>query len=193
MSTFNQSEISKILKLKSSISSYYSLQMKKLGDNNLTSHFFSSCIITGGCIASLFHDEAVKDIDLYSKKAKDIVKIKDIITSKPDQIKEFGKYDLDDASVTPGQKAITANAITLTNDVQFIILGEAELCRQAFDFIHCMPWFDISNQKLHISRSQYDAINSKKLIVNPLYRSEIKQRRLEKYINRGWVYDNSSI
>lgn len=186
MSTFNQSEIAKILKLKSSISSYYSLQMKKLGDTTLTSQFFSNCIITGGCISSLFHDEAVKDIDLYAKDSKHITKIKDLILEKPSNIKEFGNYDLDNSTVVPGQKAITDNAITLTNDVQFIILGSAEDCRNSFDFIHCLPWFDISAQKIHISRSQYDAIKNKHLIVNPKYTGEVKQRRLEKYAKRGW-------
>ena len=193
MNSFTDTEVTQILKLKSAISSYYNLQMKKLGDNKLSSLLFSNCIITGGCIASLFHNEPVSDIDVYAKHAKDIQAIKHyIIDERIDIVKTFEQYELDAQGnkvnlPNAGQKAVTDNAVTLTNDVQFIYLGEADDCRAKFDFIHCMPWFDIGAQKLHISRSQFDSIRDKRLVVNPGFNTEaVKDRRIQKYTKRGW-------
>ena len=193
---FTNSDKSRILKLKSSIASYYNLQMKKLGDKKLESLFFEHGIITGGCIASLAHDEAVKDIDVYAKTAKGLNFVQTYMTSlmPHSQIASLDKYVLDDEGnkqvTVKGAIAITSNAITLTNDVQFIILGEAEDCRQKFDFIHCMPWFDIASQKLYLSEYQWRCIQHKKIKVNPTYRSEVKQNRIDKYIKRGWTQEH---
>lgn len=192
---FSNSDKSKILKLKSSIASYYNLQMKKLGDKKLESLFFEHCIITGGSISCLAYDETVADIDLYAKTAKGLTEIESyIITHMPkDQIARFDKYTLDDegakmVTVKDGEYAITNNAITLTNSVQFITLGEAEDCRKKFDFIHCMPWFDIASQKLHISEDQFGCIKLKKLKRNPLYSGQFAKRRVDKYVKRGWGF-----
>lgn len=197
MSTFSQSEKTEILRLKSSLSSYYNLQMKKIGDNFLTSKFFSKCIITGGCIASLYHNEPVNDIDVYAVDIKSLKEIKEhIILSNSDMIKDYKKYEIeDDTNAKTNAKMITDNAVTLTNDVQFVYLGTAGECRPKFDFIHCMPWFEIATQRLHISKTQYESIKHKRLVLNPSFEREaIKDRRIKKYQDRGWtMYDNSSI
>lgn len=185
---FSSLDKTKILKLKSAISSYYSLQMKKLGDDGLQSVFFNSCVITGGCISSLYHGEAVNDIDLYAKTKPqcDAVK-KIIIDTKKNLIKSSEVYNLEDKP----EPLITANAITLNNDVQFVHMNTADECKRNFDFIHCMPWFDISQQKLYISEAQYYAIRDKKLIKNPQYNREVKSQRIDKYIKRGWTWETS--
>lgn len=197
MPTFTQSDKTKILRLKSAVSSYYNLQMKKIGDNFLTSKFFSHCIITGGCIASLYHNEPVNDIDVYAVDTKSLKEIKDhIILGNSDMIKDYKKYELeDDANSKTKAKMVTDNAVTLTNDVQFVYLGTASECRPKFDFIHCMPWFEIATQRLYISKAQFDAIQNKQLVLNPSFEREaIKDRRVKKYQDRGWtMYDNSSI
>ena len=188
MSTFTQSDKTKILKLKSSVSSYYNLQMKKIGDNFLTSKFFTHCIITGGCIASLYHNEPVNDIDVYAITPRSLKDIKDhILASDSSIIKNFKNYELN--TVDDTKKMVTDNAVTLTNDVQFIYMGTAGECRTKFDFIHCMPWFEISSQRLYISKSQFDAIHNKQLVLNPSFEREaIKDRRIKKYQERGWNY-----
>ena len=190
--SFTNAQKSRILKLKSSIASYYNLQMKKLGDKKLESLFFEHCIITGGCISSLADDAAVKDIDLYAKTAKGMNEIKDYILNHcHDIIKSYDKYIIDNdgnklTTVSGGEKAITNNAVTLVNDVQFVYLGEAEDCRKKFDFIHCMPWFDIGSQKLHISEEQWRCIEQKVLRINPMFTEDLKQKRIDKYVKRGY-------
>lgn len=165
--------------------------MKKLGNRKLESLFFDHCIITGGCIASLYHDEPVNDIDLYAKTVKSINEIQSyIIADCQDLIATYDKYDLDPNGnkvvTVKDAKLVTANAVTLTNDIQFIHLGEADDCRNKFDFIHCMPWYDIRTQKLYISESQFNAIKNKELLRNPKG-EELTDKRIQKYIKRGWT------
>lgn len=179
--SFSIQQKTKILSLKSAISSYYNLQMKKIGNRQLDNYFYEHGVITGGCISSLFHNEPVNDIDIYAKTAKEMTIIKDYIIDNGKDIKSGSKYDLDS---DVKQMWITDNAVTLTNDVQFIYLGTAEACRQKFDFIHCMPWFDIKTQRLHISEAQYASIESKTLVQNPA--GKLTERRTEKYNKRGW-------
>ena len=181
--SFTESEKMKITILKGQITSYYNLQMKKLGNNFLTSLFYDDCIITGGCIASLYHDEPVNDIDVYAKTEHAISNIRRQIGLNLAMIKVSKSYDLDDTSSPT--KLITDNATTLTNDVQFIHLGTAENCRKNFDFIHCMPWYDIKTQKLYISEAQFHAIRTKTLIPN-ISGEKIKTRRVDKYAQKGW-------
>jgi len=180
--SFSMQQKTKILSLKSSILSYYSLQMKKIQDRTLENYFHEHGVITGGCISSLFHNEHVNDIDIYAKSSKAISAIKDHIIITGKNIKSGSKYELD-ASVS--QPWITENAVTLTNDVQFIYLGTSEDCRVKFDFVHCMPWFDIQSQKLYISESQYAAIESKTLIQN-VNGHRANEKRIEKYNKKGW-------
>lgn len=184
--SFTQTEKTAIIHLKSSIASYYNLQMKKLGDRTLESLFYSNCIITGGCIQALYHNAVVNDIDVYARGPKAIAQIQShLLTAKDDIIKVSKAYDLDDGSFTSPQKLITTNAITLTNDVQFIHLGNAEDCRQKFDFVHCMPYYDLTTQKLHISEAQFRSIYNKQLVFN-IKGEAIKERRIKKYIDKGW-------
>jgi hypothetical protein len=155
--------------------------MNELKDNLLTSVFYDSCIITGGCISSLYHGEEVNDIDLYAKDSKKLITVKKLIIDIGEHIKEVKGYSLTDTS----NKLITENAITLKNDVQLIVLGPAEECRSKFDFVHCMPWFDIKTQKLYISESQFKSIKNKQLVPN-ISGESVKPYRLQKYLGKGW-------
>lgn len=183
--TFSVPQKTRILALKSSIASYYSLQMKKIDDKMLESHFFNDGIITGGCIASLFHGEPVNDIDVYAKTSSSMRIIKDHIILNGNNIKTTKGYPADIVDA-PARPLVTDNAVTLTNDVQFVYLGTADECRKNFDFIHCMPWFDIRSQKLFISEAQYAAIQTKTLFAN-ISGERIKQRRVDKYAAKGWI------
>lgn len=188
--SFSMQQKTRILQLKSAVLSYYGLQMKKLGDRPVESFFRDECVITGGCIASLFHNEPVNDIDVYAKDARKMLHIKEYILGNGKNIKTTKGYPPDTLNV-PAQPLVTENAVTLTNDVQFVYLGSADECRKKFDFIHCMPWFDIITQKLYISEAQYMAIESKTLVLN-ISGESVKDRRIEKYQKKGWkLYNNS--
>jgi len=185
--SFSGSDKTKILRLKSSIASYYSLQMKKIGDRQLEALFYENCVISGGAIASLFHDEPVSDIDLYAKSdSNSLSKIKDYIIHNDKNIKSVDSYELEDSTTTEKKqfKLVTQNAVTLINDVQFIYMNTWENCKKNFDFVHCMAHYDLSSQKLYISESQYNSIKNKTLVSSN--QVEIKAKRLKKYFDRGW-------
>lgn len=188
---FSENDRTKILKLKSSIASYYSLQMKKIGDRQLESLFYSNCVITGGMISSIFHDEAVADIDLYARSGKSLTLIKDYIINTNKNIKSVDMYELDSdgnkKNTGMARPLVTENAVTLTNDVQFIYMGTWDECKAKFDFVHCLPYYDITTQKLYISESQFNSIKNKQLIPTGLV--ELKDKRIEKYTKRGWVLE----
>ena len=179
--TFTTSEKTKILRLKSELTAQFSVKMVAIPDTTFQTLIRDNCIITGGAIASCFHSEKINDIDLYAKDQASLNTLKIyILESMKDNIKEMKAYDVNS---TAGYM-ITDNAVTLKGDLQFIYLGTADQCRLKFDFIHCMPWFDIKTQKLHISKDQYDAIADKRLLVNPL--GNVKFKRIDKYTKRGW-------
>ena len=186
--SFTELDKTKILRLKSSIASYYNLTMKKIGDRHLESFFYDHCVISGGMIASLFHDEPVNDIDVYCKDKLMITAIKDYIINSGKNIKSIEKYEIvDGVKVVDPNSAhplITDNAVTLTNDIQYIYLDIWQNAQQKFDYIHCQPYYDIKSQKLFISEAQYTSIKNKELIATG--KVEIKDKRREKYMKRGW-------
>ena len=190
--SFTNAQKVKILGLKGQIASYYSLQMKKLGDRKLESLFFENCIITGGCISSIAHGIAVADIDLYAKTKEGLDKIYNYMLNEmnQNQIKTYDKYDFDaDGNkliTVKNNKLITDNAITLTNDVQFVHLGNADDCRNNFDMIHCMSWYDLASQKFYISKDQWFCISNKIIKRNPFFLKDIPEKRIAKYAARGW-------
>jgi hypothetical protein len=137
----------------------------------------------------VFHETAINDIDIYARSAKAMILIKDYIINSKKNIKTFATYSIDPATgdklVTQGANpAITVNAVTLTNDVQFIYMDTWDNCKSKFDFIHCQPHYDLATQKYFISKAQYDSIKSKELVTTGLV--EIKENRRDKYLKRGW-------
>jgi hypothetical protein len=192
--TFTTAEKTKILRLKSELTAQFSVKMSAITDNLFQAQVRENCIITGGAIASCFHSEKINDFDLYAKDKISLNALKDyILESMKADIKEMKSYDIEDATnPIPQAKThmISNNAVTLKGDLQFIYLGTADQCRLKFDFIHCMPWFDIKTQKLYISRDQYEAIATKRLYVNPLG-EPAKFRRIDKYTKRSWTIDHA--
>lgn len=179
---FTDSDKKSLISLRTCVLQFYSKKLSELNDPKLTSLFFDNCIITGGCISSLYHGENVKDIDIYAKDPKQIKIISDFLLEVGIWIADTSHYNLDDTPTTP---LITKNAITLKNKIQFITLSAADEARKKFDFIHCMPWIDIKSQKLYISEAQFDAIKSKQIILNK--GGELPQpHRVKKYVEKGW-------
>lgn len=187
--SFTELDKTKILRLKSAIASQYNLTMKKIGDRHLESFFYDHCVISGGMISSLFHDEAVNDIDVYCKDKLMMTSIKDYIVNSGKNIKSIEKYEIvDGVKVVDPNSAhplITDNAVTLTNDIQYIYLDIWKNAQEKFDYIHCQPYYDIKSQKLFISEAQFTAIKNKQLVSTG--KVEIKDKRREKYMKRGWV------
>jgi hypothetical protein len=149
--------------------------------------YFKEMILTGGCFASLFQGESPKDWDVY---------LRDIDTAQ-----SFDGMVMGDVSmmalvkdVNPAyrvatkvrSKVITENAVTFKNQLQ-VITNNDKTGRLTFDFIHCMPYFDMSTQKMFISRAQYDCIKRKKLVKNPAHTRPLGEHRVEKFISRGWT------
>jgi hypothetical protein len=150
--------------------------------------YFKESILTGGCFASLFLDEEVHDWDVYLKDFVTAQAAERFVMSDTPTLNEV-------AGVTPGYmaeikvkgKLVTPNAITFKNGLQVITMTGKEH-RETFDFVHCMPYFDMRTQQLFISRQQYDAIKNKKLIKNPKHANHLSTKRIEKFTDRGWSF-----
>jgi hypothetical protein len=182
---FTESDKKSLITLRTQVLQLYSKKISELNDPKLTSLFFDNCIITGGCISSVFWGTPVKDIDIYAKDHKQIKIISDFLIEVGIYIADTSHYNLDDTAAVPTASLVTNNAITLKNKIQFITLGTAEESRKKFDFIHCMPWIDIKSQKLYISEAQFNSIKSREIVLNK--RGETPQaHRVQKYVDKGW-------
>lgn len=149
-----------------------------------------SWFVSGGCIGSLLRGDTVNDIDVYFFSGVDALPVIKLFTEDESYKNEVAdindKYrDVVDA---PSGKLITENAITLKNDIQIITkhYGLPEEVRKTFDFIHCTPYFDSRDQKLYISKKQYDLNMNKTLKCNNA--SAITSSREQKFFNKGWKY-----
>lgn len=148
-----------------------------------------SWFVSGGCIGSLLREEKVNDIDVYFFSGVDIAPVLELFTKDTSY-----KNEVEDVSdkyrevLGTNGKLITENAITLKSGVQIITkhYGMPEEIRKTFDFVHCTPYFDSRDQKLYISKKQYDLNMSKTLEWNNA--SAITPLREQKFTNRGWKY-----
>jgi hypothetical protein len=163
---------------------------------SLTLMMTSDCILSGSSISCMYHGQGIKDYDLWCKKPQDIDHIRNrIIQDYLNHVEEYTEkykenvpenFTLNDPE-TGKKYLVTANAITLKNKIQLITLSNYESERKSFDFIHCMPYYDISNKKLHISPRQMDSIIKKKLVRNEGGKEPL-QWRIDKFKNRGWSF-----
>jgi hypothetical protein len=143
-------------------------------------------ILTGGAISSLMNNEQPKDYDLYLEDKNDIMFFKQYVTGmNKDFIQDADeKY----VEVEVEGKLVTANATTFKNSLQVITLATAD-SRSTFDFVHCMPWYKISNHTLYISKNQYNAILNKHLIKNQHPNAfALSDKRIKKYTDKGWRF-----
>ena len=143
-------------------------------------------ILTGGAISSLYHGEQPKDWDLYLDDDTSIRLFKNYINADKEfqlQVKDINPKYMIDTEVEG--KMITSNAVTLRNDLQVITMATKSF-RDTFDYIHCMPWYDIKKDTLYMSTQQYNAIKAKKLILNPKALTAPTAYRKQKYKERGW-------
>lgn len=147
----------------------------------------SRCVLSGSSISSLYHDEVPKDYDLWTRNFNDTFVIEDAIKREHEYIAEYSDKYAELASYPNGKKLITKNAITLTNGMQFIILGDYEACRKGFDLKHCLPYYVLSTDTFVISPHQMDLIVKKRL-EKTKPDLIVKEHRISKFVSRGWSF-----
>jgi hypothetical protein len=193
MNDFTSEEIAKILKAKHTIKKNledFNLSIGKLGVNVHLCYF-----VSGGCVASLLQDEIPKDYDIYFRTQFEAERVIDLYTKDPSYQNEVAVYEekYRDTNLQVGAMVITENAVTLKNGLQLITkhYGTPEEIRKTFDFVHCMPYYNTENDKLYISREQYDCCVKKVLRVNN--ENNVTHWRKEKFESRGYTHEKWDI
>lgn len=187
MSVFSRDETDEILAVKNDIKTYVNGTKHLYGWPKNVFHTPEHFYISGGAIASMLNKEVPKDFDVYCRDQKAGDAVRELLTLQyTSQIKDVDeKYREVDCWKIPG-KMVTEKSITMNNNMSFIVMnyGEPSEIKATFDFLHCTPHYDIAEDKLYISRAQYDSIKSKTLLVNNVDR--VTRWRIEKFITRGW-------
>lgn len=103
--------------------------------------------------------------------------------------------DIDDNNNEQNQKYIpkfiSANAITLSDDIQIIVrfYGDAEEIHKNFDFVHAMNYWVASENKLYTKTESLESLLSKSLIYRGSKYPLASIFRARKFINRGFSID----
>lgn len=186
MQTFNESETDNIRVVKQKITNRLATAMMALPD--VVCKLLKTGIVTGGISASYFHNEKENDIDVYLSEPAAILALKQFIANREPQI--MGAIqDINDKynalEVEVDGKLVTPQAVTFKSGIQIITMDTVD-ARSKFDFEHCKPYYDIATDKYFISRTQYDSITNKKLVLNATGPSP-DAKRLEKFVDRGWT------
>lgn len=156
--------------------------------------YFNNAILSGGAIASLFRGEEPNDWDLY---LENMIQVNDFQNTLL-----HDKVTIDDLvlDINPNYRTVTVvdgkyvteNAVTFKNKLQ-VITNNCSSAREIFDFIHCMPYYRLGENKFYISRAQYDAIMKKTLIFNQGGSRSIDLFRQRKFLERGWVFEDFKV
>lgn len=158
--------------------------------SGLYNRIMLNCVLSGSSISSLYHGEPVKDYDIWCKDMNVLTSMEKEIPEKySNQIKEYSERDSygNLTGKKQNEKIITKNAITMVGEVQLITLSTYDVLRKQFDFIHCMPYYDLKEKKFYISPHQMECIATKKLELNPGGNKPL-QWRIEKFKFRGWTF-----
>ena len=155
-------------------------------------HHFHHCFLSGGAIGSILRGEVVNDYDIYFYKPPfdDIEEwaalYGDKIITMGEAYRNIGGDDGNLAKDYTIKPCITEHATTFKNKFQYITMhyGTPNEIRKTFDYVHCMPYYDIVGDALYISQEQYD-LNMKKILkVN--CEKEVKPHRRKKFLDKGW-------
>jgi hypothetical protein len=184
---FSELEIASIISVKEKIYNDFGGLLGMM-PRNLQNLILTAGNITGGCVASIFHSKQPNDWDVYLETEEAIKEFDSMIKNDgpvrrviADANPNYREFE------TTGGKVITENAVTFENGIQVITRATADVARNHFDFIHCMPYYKLSDKKFFISRKQFEAIRDKRIVMNPNYRGNVKFARVDKYKERGWV------
>jgi hypothetical protein len=180
---FNYEEIAIINEAKSTLLDLLIPRLEQL-PLQLQSLLFEKGILTGGATSSVMQRGIPNDYDIYLTDENDISLFRELL--KMPEVMQFvadvnEKYK---ANLLVDGKVITANATTFNNHVQVITCGYAK-SREKFDYVHCMPYINIKERKLYISKTQYLSIKNKTLKINP-NAERVDDHRTNKFLERGW-------
>jgi len=184
---FNQDEEKRIKLVKGLFEANVRLKILELPEEVATL-LLEKGVVSGGASASLFWGEQPKDYDIYLDSDATVQQFNQLlklphVLDKVEDVNE--KYAID--TLVDG-KLITSRAVTFQNKIQVITMSTIDQ-RRTFDYVHCMPYFQISNNTYYISRKQFDSITNKKLVFNTDYvvRDKLNQHARErKFLDRGW-------
>lgn len=143
-------------------------------------------VIAGGIFTSLFHDEPIKDIDVFILKpgmTPAITLFNRLIKYKEGNWNIKYRFNEEDDYYNPHVFGVADH---VESKVQYILTDHTnrqDLLKD-FDFIHSTVSYH--EGKLHINRETYDAIANKKLIRQNL-KKEPKKTRVMKFLNKGFA------
>ena len=184
--SFNDLQRADVLRVKNKIREKLANIHQDAGFNKLPTNWTGDAFLTGGAIASIMQWEEPKDWDIYFKShatqawfASNYKMFKSGIADVNEKYQDFLGKD---------GKMVTARSITMKNGISFIIMqnmaGNPNDVRKYFDYVHCMPWYDLLNNVLYMSPVQYEACHRKLLVVNNP--AVIKPYRESKFLERGY-------
>lgn len=173
-------------------------------DEKIRELFIKYSFIAGGAVASLALDEEPNDYDFYFKnvdacyeavkyfmeqmgaemECRDVVKKEDGVSL----FVSHGIYKVDRNDTKYQPLAVTANAFSFSNGVQFVMRFAAspEKITKNFDFVHAKGIYDYAEDKLIISEDTENAINSKRLVFTGSVYPLASLIRTRKFVSRGW-------
>ena len=188
---FTEQETAKIVITKSRLKTIFETEstITSWGHHVLSSLLAPHLFVTGGAFSSLLNDDPLKDIDVYFKNHATMVAITEFLLSHEKDIQEVDEqYREVECWKIPG-KMVTEKSITMNNKFSFITMnyGSPAEIKASFDFLHCTPHFEPAENKMYISRAQYDSIVTKTLVVNNP--EKVTTWRTEKFSQRGWKVD----
>lgn len=167
----------------------FNMTLTKLGDTHRLGYF-----VSGGCFATLLQEEEPKDVDIWFINEQIGKRVIELYTNDTSYMNEVAVWDekYRDVKGHASGMMITENAVTLKNGIQLITkhYGTPQEVRKTFDFVHCMPYYSAADDKLYISREQYNCCVNKCLVVNN--KENFTQWREHKFRKRGYDYGQLS-
>ncbi len=90
---------------------------------------------------------------------------------------------------------ISCNAITLSNSIQIVIrfYGNAEEIHGHYDYIHCVNYWQSSDEKLTLKQPALESLLAKELIYNGSLYPIASIIRTRKFIKRGWTINAGAV
>jgi hypothetical protein len=185
---FDSFEKKKILQMKSLAETYV---FDLIPSKSLIGEIGHYLVLSGGAFVNWFgHTSKLNDIDLFvlmDPSSQATNKLRAYLSSI-----NFEKKNAEYLKQTnPGAKHVQEiwEGIHKTNGRKYQIIftdywSREDLIKE-FDYKHCMVSYDVGKNMIYITRSIYDAIANKHLIVNN--QNRVADWRREKFINRGFT------
>lgn len=145
---------------------------------------YRGLVVAGGVFSSIFHHEDPNDIDVFVLDQGDHASLYTVLRQE-DSFEETTRNNTVYAANTHIRYLFTRK----DGKVQFIFTKFATIkdLLDDFDFKHCRVAYD--GNKLYISRSAYNAMRDKKLVLHNPNRSQNQfqlQKRVRKFLDRGY-------